>query len=58
MRWSVISHINRALTVTPTKLGDVGDRDGIQGLQCVLVERLDALRKAYLDAAEQKVILS
>jgi hypothetical protein len=58
MWWSVISNVNRALTVTPTKLRDVGDRDRIQRPQCVLVERLDALRKAYLDAAEQKIVLS
>jgi hypothetical protein len=49
---SVISNVNRALTVTTTKLSDIGDRDRIQRLQCVLVERLDALGKTYLDAAE------
>ncbi len=58
MRWPVISNVNRALTVTSPKLSNVCDRDRIQRPQRVLVERLDALSKAYFDAAEQKVVLS
>jgi hypothetical protein len=53
----VITHIDRLLAVTSSKLRNISDGRVIQSPKCVFVEKLDALRQANLDAIRQQVIL-
>ena len=55
---AVIPHIDRLLAVTSPKLRNISDSRVVQGPKCVLVEKLDALQQANLDAIREQVILS
>jgi|ERR1035438_5415060 hypothetical protein len=57
VRRYVIADVYWLFAKASPKLGNIGHRHAIQRPQCILVECLNALTKAYFDAIRKQVIL-
>ena len=58
MRRTVIPDVDRFLSISTTKLGNVRDRGVIQRPKSIFIERFDALFQANFDAVREQVVLT
>lgn len=58
VRWNVVAHIDWFLAIPAPKLGNIRDRNVVQGPQSILVERLDSLFETNFDAIGQQIVLA
>ena len=57
VRWKVIPHIDWLLTVTSSKLRNIGDSCVVQSPKGVFIEKFDSLIQSNLNAVRQQIIL-